>query len=81
MDLASISAGENDTEIDRLASFHDAVSGYSPLLYSLEGTAGFGEFIARAKEVWDTLQKDVKLPEKLVCFCLEICTIWIFYLC
>lgn len=70
MDLASISAGENDTEIDRLTSFQDAVSGYSPLLYSLEETAGFVEFIARAKEVWDNLQKDVKLPEKLVSFCL-----------
>lgn len=66
MELASISAGENDTEIDRLTSFQDAVSGYSPLLYSLPETAGFEELIARAQEVWDTLKKDEKLPEKLV---------------
>ncbi|XP_058262202.1 E3 ubiquitin-protein ligase rnf213-beta isoform X1 [Hemibagrus wyckioides] len=64
-DLASISAGENDLEIDRLRSFQDAVSGYSPLLYSLREEAGFEEFIARAQEVWDAVQKDEKLPEKL----------------
>lgn len=75
MDLASISAGENDTEIDRLANFQDAVSGYSPLLYSLHETAGFEEFIGLAQEVWDTLQKDEKLPEKLVIFCLDYSTL------
>lgn len=75
MDLASISAGENDAEIDRLTSFQDAVSGYSPLLYSLHEAAGFEELNARAQEVWDTLQKDEKLPEKLVSICSEICSI------
>lgn len=72
MDLASIPAGENDIEIDRLKGFQEAVSGYSPLLYSLPETAGFEELLDRAQEVWDTLQKDEKLPEKLVSFCLEI---------
>lgn len=74
-DLASISAGENDIEIDRLTSFQDAVLGYSPLLYSLDEKAGFEEFIARAQEVWANLKKDEKLPEKLVSFYAEICSI------
>lgn len=74
-DLASISAGENDTEIDRLACFQDAVSGYSPFLYSLHEEAGFEELLVCAQEVWETLQKDEKLPEKLVSFCSEICSL------
>ncbi|XP_076855501.1 E3 ubiquitin-protein ligase rnf213-beta isoform X2 [Brachyhypopomus gauderio] len=65
MELASISAGENDAEIDRLAGFHDAVMGYSPLLYSLNERAGFEDLIACAEQVWDTLQRDEKLSEKL----------------
>lgn len=67
MDLA----GENDLEIDRLKSFQDAVSGYSPLIYSLHEEVGFEEFIVRAQEVWDAVQKDEELPEKLVSVCSE----------
>ncbi|XP_050980097.1 LOW QUALITY PROTEIN: E3 ubiquitin-protein ligase rnf213-beta-like [Labeo rohita] len=66
MDLASISAGENDADIDRLASFETVVMSYGPLLYTLPENAGFEEFIACAKQVWDTLDKDEKLVDKLV---------------
>ena len=66
VDLASISAGENDTEIDKVANFHDAVMGYSPLLYTICPTSGFAEFMACAQPLWDTLKRDEKLPEKLV---------------
>ncbi|XP_031417458.1 E3 ubiquitin-protein ligase rnf213-beta isoform X2 [Clupea harengus] len=65
VDLASISAGENDTEIDKVANFHDAVMGYSPLLYTIRPTSGFAEFMACAQPLWDTLKRDEKLPEKL----------------
>ncbi|KAM4623618.1 E3 ubiquitin-protein ligase rnf213-beta [Polymixia lowei] len=65
VDLASISAGENDTEIDQVAWFHDAVMGYGPLLYSLSPDAGFDEFMNCAKQVWDTQRRDEKLPDKL----------------
>ncbi|XP_036427896.1 E3 ubiquitin-protein ligase rnf213-beta isoform X2 [Colossoma macropomum] len=58
-------AGESDADIDRLASFRDAVAGYSPFLYSLPLEAGFKEFIACAQQIWDNLQKDEKLTEKL----------------
>ncbi|XP_052426303.1 E3 ubiquitin-protein ligase rnf213-beta [Carassius gibelio] len=66
MELATISAGENDADIDRLASFETVVMGYGPLLYSLPENAGFEEFIDCAKQVWDTLDKDKKLVDKLV---------------
>ena len=66
VELASISAGENDTEIDQVACFHDAVMGYGPLLYSLRTTAGFKEFMTFAKLVWEAQLRDKKLPDKLV---------------
>ncbi|KAK9965830.1 hypothetical protein ABG768_004896 [Culter alburnus] len=66
MELATISAGENDADIDRLASFETAVMGYGPLLYSLSENAGFEEFMEYAKQVWDTLDKDEKLLDKLI---------------
>uniref|UniRef100_A0A673JVR7 RING-type E3 ubiquitin transferase n=1 Tax=Sinocyclocheilus rhinocerous TaxID=307959 RepID=A0A673JVR7_9TELE len=66
MELASISAGENDADTDRLASFETVVMGYGPLLYSLPKNAGFEEFIDCAKQVLDILDKDKKLVDKLV---------------
>ncbi|XP_071319372.1 E3 ubiquitin-protein ligase rnf213-beta isoform X2 [Trachinotus anak] len=65
VDLASISAGENDREIDQVACFHDAVMGYAPLLYSLSPQAGFDEFMKCAQQVWDAQSRDEKLPDKL----------------
>ncbi|XP_073346346.1 E3 ubiquitin-protein ligase rnf213-beta [Pagrus major] len=65
VELASISAGENDKEIDQVACFHDAVMGYAPLLFSLYSQAGFEEFMKLAQQVWDTQNRDEKLPDKL----------------
>ncbi|XP_048870948.1 E3 ubiquitin-protein ligase rnf213-beta [Brienomyrus brachyistius] len=65
VDLASISAGENDSEIDRVACFHDAVTGYGSLIYSLPSTAGFKEFMDCVQPVWEALERDTKLPQKL----------------
>lgn len=66
VELASISAGENDTEIDQVACFHDAVMGYGPLLYTLSPSAGFAEFMTCARLVWEAQHRDDKLPDKLV---------------
>ncbi|KAM4526288.1 E3 ubiquitin-protein ligase rnf213-beta [Fundulus diaphanus] len=65
VELASISAGENDAEIDQVACFHDAAMGYGPLLYSLSPQAGFQEFMKCAQQVWDAQSRDDKLPDKL----------------
>lgn len=66
VDLASISAGENDIDVDRVACFHDAVQGYASLLYKLDTSAGFPEFMDHLKELWKALENDQHLPRKLV---------------
>ncbi|XP_025892633.1 E3 ubiquitin-protein ligase RNF213 [Nothoprocta perdicaria] len=65
VDLASISAGENDMDVDRVACFHDAVHGYSSLLYDLRQESGFGDFTYCLKKLWRALGSDENLPEKL----------------
>uniref|UniRef100_A0A452ISC9 RING-type E3 ubiquitin transferase n=1 Tax=Gopherus agassizii TaxID=38772 RepID=A0A452ISC9_9SAUR len=65
VDLASISAGENDMDVDRVACFHDAVLGYSSLLYELKRESGFEEFMQCLKKLWKALESDKTLPKKL----------------
>uniref|UniRef100_H0WTA1 Ring finger protein 213 n=1 Tax=Otolemur garnettii TaxID=30611 RepID=H0WTA1_OTOGA len=66
VDLASISAGENDIDVDRVACFHDAVQGYAPLLYKLDSKAGFRVFMEHLEDLWKALDNDQHLPTKLV---------------
>ncbi|XP_075296696.1 E3 ubiquitin-protein ligase RNF213 isoform X2 [Opisthocomus hoazin] len=65
VDLASISAGENDMDVDRVACFHDAVHGYSSLLYELRQESGFEDFMRCLKKLWRALDSDENLPKKL----------------
>ncbi|XP_043084874.1 E3 ubiquitin-protein ligase rnf213-alpha-like isoform X2 [Puntigrus tetrazona] len=65
VDLASISAGENDMEVDRVACFHDAVLGYSSMLYDLHPDADFKTFKETLKKLWKALDNDRNLPKKL----------------
>ncbi|XP_059403390.1 E3 ubiquitin-protein ligase rnf213-alpha-like [Carassius carassius] len=65
VDLASISAGENDMEVDRVACFHDAVLGYSSMLYDLKPDADFQLFKETMKKLWKALGNDPNLPKKL----------------
>lgn len=64
--MASISAGENDMDVDRVACFHDAVHGYSSLLYELRQESGFEDFMYSLKKLWRALETDENLPKKLV---------------
>ncbi|KFQ30086.1 E3 ubiquitin-protein ligase RNF213, partial [Mesitornis unicolor] len=66
VDLASISAGENDMDVDRVACFHDTVHGYSSLLYELRQESGFEDFMNCLKKLWRALDSDENLPKKLV---------------
>lgn len=66
VDLASISAGENDLDVDRVACFHDAVLGYSCMLYDLNPEANFNLFKEVLKKLWKALDNDSNLPKKLV---------------
>ncbi|KAM9457017.1 E3 ubiquitin-protein ligase rnf213-alpha-like isoform 2-T2 [Clarias gariepinus] len=65
VDLASISAGENDLDVDRVACFHDAVLGYSSILYELKSDTGFSVFKEVLKKLWKALDNDPNLPKKL----------------
>ncbi|XP_028640286.1 E3 ubiquitin-protein ligase RNF213, partial [Grammomys surdaster] len=65
VDLASISAGENDIDVDRVACFHDAVQGYASLLYKMDANTDFNEFMNRLQELWRALDNDQHLPDKL----------------
>ncbi|XP_072882379.1 E3 ubiquitin-protein ligase rnf213-alpha-like [Hemitrygon akajei] len=65
VDLASISAGENDLEVDRVACFHDAVLGYSSLLFELQPNAGFVDFMQSLQKLCNALNNDPDLTKKL----------------
>ncbi|XP_029944702.1 E3 ubiquitin-protein ligase rnf213-alpha-like [Salarias fasciatus] len=65
VDLASISAGENDMDVDRVACFHDAVLGYSSMLYELKPDSGFDAFKEMLKKLWKALDNDSNLCQKL----------------
>uniref|UniRef100_A0A4W3K881 RING-type E3 ubiquitin transferase n=1 Tax=Callorhinchus milii TaxID=7868 RepID=A0A4W3K881_CALMI len=65
VDLASISAGENDLDVDRVACFHDAVLGYSSLLYELKPEFGFVDFMPCLQKLWKALKNDHNLSKKL----------------
>ncbi|XP_008284914.1 E3 ubiquitin-protein ligase RNF213-like [Stegastes partitus] len=65
VDLASISAGENDMDVDRVACFHDAVLGYSSMLYGLKHDSDFEKFKDSLSKLWKALENDKKIPEKL----------------
>ncbi|XDV14216.1 hypothetical protein PO909_002393 [Leuciscus waleckii] len=65
VDLASISAGENDLDVDRVACFHDAVLGYSSMLYDLKPETDFRLFKDMLKKLWKALDNDPNLPKKL----------------
>ncbi|XP_034002602.1 E3 ubiquitin-protein ligase rnf213-alpha-like isoform X2 [Trematomus bernacchii] len=65
VDLASISAGENDLDVDRVACFHDAVLGYSSLLYGLKQDSDFVAFKESLTKLWKALENDRNIPTKL----------------
>lgn len=66
VDLASIYAGENDMEVDRVACFHDAVLGYSSMLYGLKQDSDFDTFSESLLKLWRALENDKEIPKKLV---------------
>lgn len=66
VELASISAGENDMDIDRVRSFRDAMAASAPIILDLSPTAGFDQFSAALSLIREAIVKDSTLPKKLV---------------
>ncbi|KAK2835330.1 hypothetical protein Q5P01_015814 [Channa striata] len=65
VDLASISAGENDMDVDRVSCFHDAVFGYSSVLYGLKKDSDFKTFTESLSELCKALKNDRNIQSKL----------------
>ncbi|XP_062496366.1 E3 ubiquitin-protein ligase RNF213-like isoform X4 [Pezoporus occidentalis] len=65
VELASISAGENDIDIDRVGFFRDAMAASAPIILDLSPTAGFDQFSEALSFIKDAVAKDRKLPKKL----------------
>ncbi|XP_053368256.1 E3 ubiquitin-protein ligase rnf213-alpha-like [Clarias gariepinus] len=65
VDLASISAGENAMDVDRVACFHDVVQGYSSMLYGLSADSDFDAFKKALKKLWKALESDSNITKKL----------------
>jgi hypothetical protein len=64
-DLALLSV-EGDEHVGRVTSLHSATIGYSPMIFRIEDINGEIEMMDRWNEVWESLEKDVGLPQKLV---------------
>ncbi|XP_042653147.1 E3 ubiquitin-protein ligase rnf213-alpha-like [Tyto alba] len=65
VELASISAGENDMDIDRVRVFRDAMTASAPIVLDLSPTAGFDQFSAALSFIRKAIEKDSHLPKKL----------------
>ncbi|KAK3585575.1 hypothetical protein CHS0354_036762 [Potamilus streckersoni] len=66
VDLAIISAGEGDMEIDKVNCLHAATTGYASLIFDLEEDSGYKELLGKCQILWKELQADPDLPKKLL---------------
>ncbi|XP_061169142.1 E3 ubiquitin-protein ligase RNF213-like [Saccostrea echinata] len=64
-DLATMTAGEGDMEVDKVNFLHSATRGYAALIFDLGESCGYTKFIERCKQVWKELAADPNLPEKM----------------
>ncbi|XP_020912940.1 E3 ubiquitin-protein ligase rnf213-alpha isoform X2 [Exaiptasia diaphana] len=73
VDLAMISAGENDLEVDRISNFHSSCLNFAPLIFDIyESNIGFDDLMKACQQVWKALKSDRHLPEKLRESCLHL---------
>ncbi|XP_068694646.1 E3 ubiquitin-protein ligase rnf213-alpha-like isoform X2 [Montipora foliosa] len=66
VDLAIISAGETDTETARITCLHTSCLGFAPLIFDVKPSFGFNTLMKTCKPVWDAVESDPKLPDKLI---------------
>ena len=64
--MAIISAGETDMETARITCLHASCLGFAPLIFDLENSVGFSRLMRICEPVWNAVDADPKLPEKLV---------------
>ncbi|XP_068694638.1 E3 ubiquitin-protein ligase rnf213-alpha-like [Montipora foliosa] len=66
VDLAIISAGETDMETARITCLHTSCLGFAPLIFDVEPSFGFDELMRTCDPVWNAVDTDPTLPQKLV---------------
>ena len=66
VDLASISAGESDIEIDRVQNMQSAVSAYSALIFEVGAKSSFDDLLKAVNQVFLALKEDYSVHSKLI---------------
>ena len=66
VDLAMISAGEEDMEIDRISCMHTSCLGFGSLIFGYKPTDGFDELMQLCEPVWQAVDANETIGEKLV---------------
>ena len=67
--LATAAGGEGDFAHDRLSNLRTVGSGFGSLIYNLSEDAGYHDLSKRCIPLWDALQNNPLLPQKLVRIC------------
>lgn len=70
VDLALASAGESDMETDRISNLYTSCLAFAPLIIDLKETktrkVDFAQLMIACEPVWNAVQADQRLPQKLV---------------
>ncbi len=66
VDLASISAGESDTEVDRVMFMQAAVSAYSALIFDIKEDSSLTDLIRAAQHLFAAVKEDKNVPAKIL---------------
>ncbi|XP_032847063.2 E3 ubiquitin-protein ligase rnf213-alpha-like [Tyto alba] len=69
VDLASIFAGGNDMDIDKVRFFRDAMAASAPIIFDLGPTSGFEQFSEALSFISEATAKDNNLSKKLKVSC------------
>ena len=66
VDLASISAGESDVEVDRVMFMQSAITAYSSFIWDIGADSDLQTFLNSANQLINALLLDSKIPDKFV---------------
>ena len=64
--LATAAGGEDVLTRERLSDLRTVGKGFGALIYKLPDDAGYAELAQRCTSLWETLQDNQDLPNKLV---------------
>ena len=68
VDLAMISAGEDDMEIDRISCMHTSCLGFGSLIFGYKPEHGFDDLIELCEPVWQAFDANPSIEGKLVSY-------------